>query len=225
MLSGSGLSPWALQRDPLFVKRKVAEHTGCHGDLLEDDLAPCLRQKPLSTLLNVQVEPPRFLPGFAPFIDGSILLNPTSAQPSSSSTVASSAGFELADFPDRNLLFGLTSTESYLDLSAQDLEFGFNETRRDRILRTYVRNSYYFHLNEIFSTLKNEYTDWERPTQNPLSVRDATLEVLSDGHTAAPLIRIGYLHSLRGGKTFFLHFLHQGAERDFPQVSFFCFYN
>ncbi|XP_031345725.1 neuroligin-1 [Photinus pyralis] len=218
LLSGSGLSPWALQRDPLSAKRRVAEDTGCHGDLLDDDLAPCLRLKPLDDLLSVKVNPPRFLPGFAPFIDGTILLNPTNAPPtSSSSTVATSAGFELADFPERDLLFGLTSTESYLDLSAQDLEFGFNETRRDRILRTYVRNSYYYHLNEIFSTLKNEYTDWERPVQNPLSVRDATLEVLSDGHTSAPLIRIGYLHSMRGGKTFFLHFLHQSGERDFPQ--------
>jgi neuroligin len=159
------------------------------------------------------------VPGFAPFIDGTILVNPTSAPPTgSTATVATSAGYELADFPDRDLLFGLTSTESYLDLNAQDLEFGFNETRRDRILRTYVRNSYYYHLNEIFSTLKNEYTDWERPTQNPLSVRDATLDVLSDGHTAAPLIRVGYLHSMRGGKTFFLHFQHQSGDRDFPMV-------
>lgn len=168
------------------------------------------------------MDPPRFLPGFAPFNDGTILVNPTGPPPttttSNTATVATSAGYELADFADRNLLFGLTSMESYLDLSAQDLEFGFNESRRDRILRTYVRNSYYFHLNEIFSTLKNEYTDWERPTQNPLSVRDATLEVLSDGHTAAPLIRVGYLHALRGGKTFFLHFVHQSGERDFPQV-------
>lgn len=81
-----------------------------------------------------------------------------------------------------------------------------------------MRNSYYYHLNEIFSTLKNEYTDWEKPTQSPLSVRDATLEVLSDGHTAAPLIRVGYLHAMRGGKTFFLHFLHQTDDKDFPQV-------
>lgn len=224
LLSGSGLSPWALQRDPLTVKRRVAEQTGCHGDLLEDDLAPCLRTKPLQQLLSVHVDPPRFLPGFAPFIDGTVLLNPANVQvPStlgsqSANTVATSAGYELADFPERDLMFGLTSTESYLDLTSQDLLYGFNETRRDRILRTYVRNSYYFHLNEIFSTLKNEYTDWEKPTQNPLSVRDATLEVLSDGHTAAPLIRIGYLHTLRGGKTFFLHFLHQTDERDFPQV-------
>lgn len=227
LLSGSGLSPWALQRDPLFVKRKVAEQTGCHGDLLEDDLAPCLRLKPLSQLLCITIDPPRFLPGFAPFIDGTILLNPaqshssaslsSSSSSSSSSTVATSAGFELADFPDRNLLIGVTSTESYLDLSAQDLEFGFNESRRDRILRTYVRNCYYYHLNEIFSTLKNEYTDWERPSQNPLSVRDGTLDVLSDGHTVSPLIRVGYLHALRGGHTYVMHFQHQTGERDFPQ--------
>ncbi|CAG9767911.1 unnamed protein product [Ceutorhynchus assimilis] len=220
LLSGSGLSPWALQRDPLWVKRTVAKHTGCHGDLHEDDLAPCLRLKPLDFLLNIKVDTPRFLPGFAPFIDGTILVNPTTPPPAtSSSTIATSAGYELADFPERDLLFALTNTESYLDLNAQDLEFGFNETKRDRILRTYVRNSYYFHLNEIFSTLKNEYTDWERPSQNPLSVRDATLDVLSDGHTVAPLIRIGYLHSLSGGKTFFLHFQHHSGDRDLPMRS------
>lgn len=66
----------------------------------------------------------------------------------------STSDIELADFPAKALLFGLTSTESYLDLTAQDLEYGFNETRRDRIFRTYVRNVYRFHLNEIFSTLK-----------------------------------------------------------------------
>lgn len=66
----------------------------------------------------------------------------------------STTGIELADFPSKELLFGLTTTESYLDLSAQDLEFGFNETRRDRILRTYVRNVYHYHLNEIYSALK-----------------------------------------------------------------------
>ncbi|XP_048520647.1 neuroligin-1-like [Dendroctonus ponderosae] len=217
LLSGSGLSPWALQRDPLWVKRIVAKHTGCHGDLYEDDLAPCLRLKPLNFLLNVKVDTPRFLPGFAPFIDGTILVNPTSHSPTTStSTVATAPGYELADFPERDLLFSLTNTESYLDLNAQDLEFGFNETKRDRILRTYVRNSYYFHLNEIFSTLKNEYTDWERPSQNPLSVRDAALDVLSDGHTVSPLIRIGYLHSTGRAKTFFLHFQHHTGERDLP---------
>lgn len=66
----------------------------------------------------------------------------------------SAMGIEMADFSNREILFGVTSLESYLDLSAQDLEFGFNETRRDRILRTYVRNNFYYHLNEIYAALK-----------------------------------------------------------------------
>ncbi|KAJ8868238.1 hypothetical protein PR048_032047 [Dryococelus australis] len=222
LLSGSALSPWALQKEPLAVKRRVAEQTGCHGDLLEDDLAPCLRAKPLADLLAVRVDPPRFLAGFAPFVDGTVLPeaspSPVLPQPGAPPP-AVTTGLELAHFPARDLLFGLTTTESYLDLSAQDLEFGFNDSRRDRILRTYVRNAYLYHLNEIFSTLKNEYTDWERPVQNPLSVRDATLEVLSDGHTAAPLIRLGYLHAVQGGRTYFMHFQHQSGETDYPQVS------
>jgi neuroligin len=174
------------------------------------------------------VDPPRFLPGFAPFVDGTVLTSESAGRGFADTSLllgvglqqqgTVAVGFEMADFPERDLLFGLTTTESYLDLSAQDLEFGFNESRKDRILRTYVRNAYIFHLNEIFSTLKNEYTDWERPVQNPLNVRDATLEVLSDGHTVAPLIKVGYLHTLRGGRTYFLHFHHQSGERDFPQV-------
>ncbi|CAB0008361.1 unnamed protein product [Nesidiocoris tenuis] len=222
LLSGSGLSPWALQKDPLGVTRRVAEKTGCHGELLEEDIAPCLRSKPLRELMAVHLDPPRFLPGFAPFADGAVLSSAMSSQVMDSglnSQERHGPAYLLSDFPDRDLFFGVTSTESYLDLSAQDLEYGFNETRRDRILRTYVRNSYYFHLNEIFSTLKNEYTDWDRPVQNPLNVRDSTLEVLSDGHTVAPLVKLGYLHAVHGGRTYFMHFHHQSTERDYPQFT------
>lgn len=70
---------------------------------------------------------------------------------------------EYANFPKRDLIFGLTSIESHLDLSAQDLEFGFNETRRDRILRTFVRNNFHYHLNEIFAVLKVSSVQSNRP--------------------------------------------------------------
>lgn len=59
LLSGSAISSWAIQSDPLYLKRKVAEHTGCHGDLVEDDLAPCLRTKSLAELLSVPLQIPR----------------------------------------------------------------------------------------------------------------------------------------------------------------------
>ncbi|XP_037710043.1 neuroligin-4, X-linked [Drosophila subpulchrella] len=221
LVSGSALSPWAIQKNPLFVKRRVAEQTGCHGDMLYDDLAPCLRTKSVAELLAVKVDHPRFLVGFAPFVDGTVIS--PGANPLGSTTlpmgsaIVSTSGIEYANFPKRDLIFCLTSVESYLDLSAQDLEFGFNETRRDRILRTFVRNNFHYHLNEIFAVLKNEYTDWEKAIRNPLSSRDATLQFLSDGHTASPLIKLGYMHSLRGGRAYFLHFKHKTIEEEYPQ--------
>ncbi|XP_067620825.1 uncharacterized protein Nlg2 [Eurosta solidaginis] len=221
LVSGSALSPWAIQKNPLFVKRRVAEQTGCHGDMLYDDLAPCLRTKTIAELLAVKIDHPRFLSGFAPFIDGTVIS--PNADPVGEltlplgSAIVSTSGIEFANFPKRDLIFCLTSVESYLDLSAQDLEFGFNETRRDRILRTFVRNNFHYHLNEIFAVLKNEYTDWEKAIRSPLSSRDATLSFLSDGHTAAGLIKLGYMHSLHGGRSYFLHFKHRTVEEEYPQ--------
>lgn len=66
--------------------------------------------------------------------------------------------------------------------------------------------------------MKNEYTDWDQAIRSPLSSRDATLQFLSDGHTASSLIKLGYMHSLRGGKGYFLHFKHRTIEEEYPQV-------
>lgn len=86
------------------------------------------------------------------------------------------------------------------------LQNGLNETRRDRILRTYVRNTYRYHLHEIYSTLRNEYTDWERGEQSPSAICDGLLSLLGDGQVAAPLLRLALLHSASGGRGYFLHF-------------------
>lgn len=75
LLSGSAASPWAIQRDPLHVKRRVAEQTGCTAaDIVAEDIAPCLRMKTVDELLAVQVDAPRFLPAFAPFVDGTVIM-------------------------------------------------------------------------------------------------------------------------------------------------------
>ncbi|XP_053666606.1 uncharacterized protein LOC128715716 [Anopheles marshallii] len=224
LLSGSALSPWAIQRDPLSVKRKVAQQTSCTGDVVNEDLAPCLRTKPLAELMNISLSSPRFLPGFAPFVDGTVITPAKAAvinnlKIPTDSAIASTSGIEFSNFHKQDVLFGLTTYESYLELTAADLEFGFNETKRDRILRTFVRNTYRYHLNEIYSALKNEYTNWERSPRSAYGYRDAMLELLSDGLTAAPLVQLSHLHSLQGGRSYFLHFKHQSHEWKFPQRS------
>ncbi|XP_020284974.1 neuroligin-1-like [Pseudomyrmex gracilis] len=219
LLGGSALSPWAVQRDPLTVKRRVANQTECPGDVETDDIAPCLRLKNVEQLLAVELDPPRFTSGFAPFIDGAVLPLTVNQnfQPTASSSgllpIAPGPGVEFADFGDRDLLFGLTSEEAWVNLTKEDLQSGLNETRRDRILRTYVRNTYRYHLHEIYSTLRNEYTDWERGEQSPVAICEGLLSLLGDGQVAAPLLRLALLHSTSTttGRGYFLHF--QPGER------------
>ncbi|XP_014610613.1 PREDICTED: neuroligin-1-like [Polistes canadensis] len=212
LLGGSALSPWAIQRDPLTVKRHVADQTRCSFVDEADDIAPCLRLRSLDSLLEVKLDPPRFTFGFAPFVDGAVLPHPINQnfQPTASSAglmpLVPGPGAEFANFGDRDLLLGLTSDEAWLNLTDQDLQNGLNETRRDRILRTYVRNTYRYHLHEIYSTLRNEYTDWERGEQNASAICEGLLSLLGDGQVAAPLLRLALLHSTSGGRGFFLHF-------------------
>lgn len=117
------------------------------------------------------------------------------------------------------VMLGITTTESYADFNANDIQYGFEEDQRNRVLRTYIRNTYVYHLNEIFSAVRNEYTDWDKPIPHPINIRDSTMEALSDGHTVAPSVRVAYLHARRGAKTYFFHFGYQTKDSDYPQVS------
>ncbi|KAL4705292.1 hypothetical protein ACJJTC_018978, partial [Scirpophaga incertulas] len=107
--------------------------------------------------------------------------------------------------------------ESYQFFSEDDIRHGFEEEHRNRVLRTYVRNVYRYHRNEIFAAARNEYTDWEKPIQHPINIRDATLEAISDAAVAAPALRLAQLHARRGATTYFAHFAHQSRDADYPQ--------
>ncbi|KAH9392400.1 postsynaptic membrane assembly, partial [Tyrophagus putrescentiae] len=92
------------------------------------------------------------------------------------------------------------STFSVVNLfNATDERHGVKVGRRDRLLRTLVRNLYSYHLQEIFYTLANEYTDWTRPFLHPISLFDSLVDIFSDALVVAPVIRVGLLHSFRGG--------------------------
>uniref|UniRef100_A0A1B0AJ85 COesterase domain-containing protein n=1 Tax=Glossina pallidipes TaxID=7398 RepID=A0A1B0AJ85_GLOPL len=54
--------------------------------------------------------------------------------------------------PHFDVLFGVVTGESIWRFSAHDIQNGFEGERRDKIIRTYVRNAYNYHLNEIFYT-------------------------------------------------------------------------
>ncbi|XP_039436963.1 neuroligin-3-like isoform X1 [Culex pipiens pallens] len=217
LLSGSALSPWALIPDPDATRQEVSQQMACH--LLvdpppgkparrpsTDDITDCLRDKPLEALMGVRLTTVRFMPSWGPFLPLEDALDPEFAMEHSGE------GFITSE-----LMLGMTTTESYNDFSASDIQYGLEEDQRNRLLRTFIRNAFTFHLNEIFSAVRNEYTDWDKPIQHPINIRDSTMEALSDGHTVATLIKVAYLHARRGAKTYMFHFGYQSKESEYPQ--------
>ncbi|XP_006561626.1 neuroligin 5 isoform X1 [Apis mellifera] len=206
--SGSALSPWASVHDPNDLRLKVGEQIGCSTEN-DEDIADCLRGVPLRELMAVELPEIRFVPRIGPGLP----VDQNNPDPGLDMERASDTFIKVP------LILGVSTTESNLDFNENDIQYGFEEDHRNRILRTFIRNAYVYHLNEIFSAVRNEYTDWDKPILHPIIIRDSTMEALSDGHTVAPLMRIAFYHARRGAKTYFYHFSHQTKESGMLQIT------
>ncbi|GFY43665.1 neuroligin-4, X-linked [Trichonephila inaurata madagascariensis] len=205
MQSGSAFSPWALARDSATFTRYLASVLDCPT---RDNtaLVDCIRQRSISDIMRVQLDIPDYLTAFGPTIDGIVIPNEPAVLMKNYKDL----------FGQYDLLFGVTKIESYFRFSAHEEKFGIDSVRRDRIFRTLVRNVFTFHLQEIYLTILNEYTDWLHPEQHPLNIFETTVEALSDVLTVAPMLKAGNYHSMsRASKTFFYVFDHQTEESDY----------
>lgn len=88
----------------------------------------------------------------------------------------------------------------------------------DIICYTNLLLLYSYHLSEILATIVNEYTDWERPVQHPINIRDETLEALSDAQVVAPVVHTADLHSAEHRNSYLYVFDYQTKFGDYPQV-------
>jgi len=218
MLSGSALSPWAVASDAIKHGKTVANAVGCSVEnssgstsgaskiAAAEKLLECLRQKPVEQLLSVELHTPAHLTSFGPVIDGIVIPGDPKAMMSKPNSI-------FANYP---LLFGITKAEAFDQFSAYDERHGIDISRRDRLLRTLVRNLFQFHLQEILATIVNEYTDWSRPFFHPISLFDSLVDIFSDALIVAPTIQTGLLHAKQSRETYFYTFEHQTENGDYP---------
>ncbi|XP_054278670.1 neuroligin-4, Y-linked-like isoform X2 [Macrosteles quadrilineatus] len=229
LLSGSALSSWSLVEDPVYWAVRLARQLDCPvpDDLLADHetIVDCLREVPLAKLMKADIQSPAHLSSFGPSVDGVVIkhnfrkemLTVSGYNPSSDSP-----------FNSYDLLLGVVSNEVLSRFSLKDLRAGFDVQRRDKILRTYIRNAYNYHLSEIYYSVVNEYTDWDRSV-DPLAVLGATVSALGDALYNAPLVQTGDMLStppLPSGqlsptraRTFFFVFDYQTKDEDNSQIS------
>ncbi|XP_026467545.1 neuroligin-4, Y-linked-like [Ctenocephalides felis] len=241
MMSGSGLSPWSLVRDPASHAENVARNANCSFSLSPQDLLKCLRDRPLEVILKPQTDDDafKFSYEFGPSVDGVVIdtgdsNNQDSSNSESGSVYTSANGASTYNMVNTinnvllrkdainkltryDLLLGVTRAEAYFSFSGDDAQYGIEPERRNKILKSFVSQAYTYHLAEILATVINEYTDWERPVQHPINIRDETLEALSDAQVVAPATRTADLHSQDHRNSYLYVFDYQTRAGDYPQ--------
>uniref|UniRef100_A0AAF5CZH4 Carboxylesterase type B domain-containing protein n=1 Tax=Strongyloides stercoralis TaxID=6248 RepID=A0AAF5CZH4_STRER len=217
LLDGTALQPGALQENPQEYFFKLAEEMGCIGkekDLkkmgeVKKDIRGILRCLQEHSAENVteaatKLEVPTFLNSFAPIIDGQIVPN----HPKISFSPQFGSLFREVD-----LMIGTVNYPAHSMLPNDDLLHGFDNGKRNKILRTLVRNLYSYHRKEIFDAIVHEYTPWDNPNKHPKQVRNEILSSLGDVFFTAPLIETARMHSTdeqpKSGATYFFLFSYE----------------
>ena len=85
---------------------------------------------------------------------------------------------------------------TYQYFSDTSFEEGIGPDTRDKYLRTLIRNTYNYHMNEIFATVQNEYIDWTvqgpleaDPPIRPRHLQKSASKAITDKLYLAPLLR------------------------------------
>ncbi|XP_016844069.1 neuroligin-4, Y-linked isoform X2 [Nasonia vitripennis] len=225
LMSGSALSPWALIRGAANYATQVAKNLNCSSTGDSQALLKCLRDVPLAPLLAVPVQGLEFAPAFGPSIDG-VVIDPGEPEDQDYTLQVDTINTlnnillrkdVVAKLSRYDLMVGVVRSESYFSLTAEDAQYGIEADRRMKILREFVRNTYTYHQPEILATIINEYTDWEKPVQHPVNIRDETLEALGDANTVAPATRTADLHSQSHRNSYLYVFDYQTKFGDYPQ--------
>lgn len=154
-MSGSSYSSWALVEEPVIYAIKLAKELNCSipEDVFKDHeiIVNCLRDVSLEDLYSVDIQPPNFLSAFGPSVDGVVIRPGRSNQDLDENSRASKRN--LANVGQYDLMISVVTGEALWRFSASDIQSGFESDRRDKIIRTYVRNAYNYHLSEIFYTI------------------------------------------------------------------------
>ena len=183
-MSGTASASWSLVQDPVHYAVQLAAQLNCSlpRNMLQhhSQIISCLRAKPLSDLYSVQLTAPSFLIAMGPSRDGVLI-------PSDFGTTVVSFGKRSAS-PVFRVILGVTENEARDLFSEEELENGINSREKDRLLRTLVRNTYTYHLNEIYYTVQNEYSNYQGREMTPRETRSLVSSALNDKLYISPVL-------------------------------------
>ncbi|CAH1781719.1 unnamed protein product [Owenia fusiformis] len=207
LLSGSALTTWAISHDPLHYTKRLADKVNC-SHALDDSrrLLLCFKDIPYKDLVKAQIKPPKYFTGFGPVVDRRTVLP---------KDVERLMKKPISTFGDSNVLLGVMRNEGFMYFNQDEIEHGITESRKRKIVRTYIRNIYKYHKQKIYDILSHHYTDYERH-RDPKAIRDSVMDMLSDGQYVTPMMEVAEYHS-RWNNTYFYGFSYPSRMDSYPR--------
>lgn len=195
--SGSALSSWAVNYQPVKYTRLLAEKAGCNV-LDTVDMVDCLRQKNAKELVEHDIQPARYHVAFGPVIDGDVIPDDPEIL------------MEQGEFLNYDIMLGVNQGEGLKFVeNVVDAEDGVSGSDFDYSVSNFVDNLYGYPEGKdtLRETIKFMYTDWA-DRDNPETRRKTLVALFTDHQWVEPSVVTADLHARYGSPTYFYAFYH-----------------
>uniref|UniRef100_A0AAQ5WZT6 Carboxylesterase type B domain-containing protein n=1 Tax=Amphiprion ocellaris TaxID=80972 RepID=A0AAQ5WZT6_AMPOC len=195
--SGSALSSWAVNYQPVKYTRLLAEKVGCNV-LDTSGMVDCLRKKTSRELVEQDIQPARYHVAFGPVIDGDVIPDDPEIL------------MEQGEFLNYDIMLGVNQGEGLRFVeNVVDSEDGVSGNDFDFSVSDFVDSLYGYPEGKdtLRETIKFMYTDWA-DRDNPETRRKTLVALFTDHQWVEPSVVTADLHARYGSPTYFYAFYH-----------------
>ncbi|XP_065125906.2 neuroligin-2a isoform X2 [Paramisgurnus dabryanus] len=205
--SGSAISSWSINYQPLKYTKILARKVGCtYGETA--DLVDCLRRKNFRELVDQDIQPARYHIAFGPVVDGDVVPDDPEIL------------MQQGEFLNYDLLIGVNQGEGlkFVDDGGTESEEGISAAAFDYTISNFVDNLYGYPEGKdiLRETIKFMYTDWADRDNGEMR-RKTLLALFTDHQWVAPAVATAKLHAEYQSPVYFYTFYHHCQTETRPE--------
>ncbi|XP_023699167.1 neuroligin-2a isoform X2 [Paramormyrops kingsleyae] len=205
--SGSAISSWSVNYQPLKYTKILARKVGCSfGETA--NMVECLRRKNFRELVDQDIQPARYHIAFGPVVDGDVVPDDPEIL------------MQQGEFLNYDILIGVNQGEGlkFVDDGGSEGEEGISAAAFDYTISNFVDNLYGYPEGKdiLRETIKFMYTDWADRDNGEMR-RKTLLALFTDHQWVAPAVATAKLHAEFQSPVYFYTFYHHCQTETRPE--------